>query len=130
MSKEVHPIDPQLAINLRIATANLKIAQKNVEDAQVAIYNAGGDKIPPKGTVHLTGVKVATGYTDKWDQVKLAVIEGLWPSKSNLPFPFKKEFKADGKAVSYIRDNTPEAYAILEDALTQTPKKPTFELEE
>lgn len=128
MSKEVHSIDPQLVENLRIAKANLAVAQQNVTDAESAIYLAGKEFLPEKGTVNFTGVKVRTSFYEKWDDLELAGIEQKWPEVSNLPFPFKKTYKADGKAISYIRENAKEAYALIEKALTTTPAKPSFEL--
>jgi hypothetical protein len=130
MYKEVHPINPQFAANLRLAKANLAVAKQGVEDAEAAIYTAGGDLIPEKGTVHFTGVKVATGFTEKWDDEELAKAETAWPSISNLPFPFRKVYKADGKAVTYLRENAKDAYDLIAKALTITPRKPSFELED
>lgn len=129
MAKEVHPIDPQLAANLRIAKANMAVAKQGVEDAEAAIYTAGGNLIPEKGTVHFTGVKVVTAFAEKWDDEGLAKAEAAWPSISNLPFPFKKVYKADGKAVTYLRENAKDAYDLIAKALTLTPRKPSFELE-
>ena len=129
MTKEVFPIDPQLVVNLKIAKANLEIAKQNVTDAESAIYVAGGSNIPKKGTVHFTGVKIETGFTEKWNQDQLTEIEQTWARKSNLAFPFKREWKPDGKALTYIRENAAEAYKVLEAALTTTDKKPACTLE-
>lgn len=129
MAKEVHEIDPQLAVNLKTAKTNLEIAKRDVEAAEAAIYIAAQAFIPEKGTTHVTGVKIVTAMDEKWDQAKLAEIETTWPRKSNLAFPFKKEFKADGKAITYLRENAKEAYAELEPALVSKPKKPAFILE-
>lgn len=129
MSKEVKEIDPQLAINLKTAQANLAIAKKGVEDAEAAIYIAAEAFLPEKGTTHVTGVKIVTAVDEKWDQEMLPEIEKEWPQKSNLPFPFKKEYKAIGKDLTYIKENAKEAFALLEPALTSKPKKPAFKLE-
>jgi hypothetical protein len=130
MSKEVKEIDPQLAANLKTAKANLAIAKQGVEDAEAAIYTAAESFLPEKGTTHVTGVKIVTAVDEKWDQDKLAEIEKTWPRKSNLPFPFKKEFKADTKQITYLRENAVDAYAELEPALTSKPKKPSFTIED
>lgn len=135
MAKEVFEIDSKLSENLKLAKAELKVAQLKVEAAEIAIYNAGiaalpEGKFPEKGTLHFTGVKVAVGVTEKWSDEELAKIEPKWPSVSNLPFPFKKTYKADGKSISYIRENAQAAYDVLAEALTVTPKKPSFDLEE
>ena len=129
MSKEIRSIDPQLAVNLKEAKAILAEAQKAVEAAESAIYIAAG-QLPEKGTVHCTGVKISLGFYESWSQEKLTEIEKTWPRKSNMPFPFKREWKADGKSVSYIRDNAKEAYDVLAEALTLKPKKPAFALED
>lgn len=129
MTKEVHPINPQLIENLKLAKANLKIAEQNVIDAESAIYTAAQSNIPEKGTIHVTGCKIVTGFYEKWNQDTLIEIERTWARKSNLPFPFKQEWKADGKSISYIRDNAADAYAELVKALMLTPKKPSFVLE-
>jgi hypothetical protein len=128
MTKQVIEIDPSLAENLRKAKSVLATAQQEVEDAEAAIYLAVKSHIPEKGTLHVTGCKISTGFYSKWSDDKLTEIERTWVRKSNLPFPFKKVWKEDGKAVSYIRDNAADAYEVLTEALTLTPKKPSFEL--
>lgn len=126
MTKEVLPLDAQLVENLRIAEANAKAASKALTDAQFAIFDAAKDRIPPKGTTYFNGVKVSTGFYDKWDQEMLQEIQKNWTA--NLKFPFKNELKAIANDLKYIKENAPSAYATLEKALTQTDKKPTFEL--
>lgn len=71
---------------------------------------------------------MSLGFYEKYDQDKLGEIEKEWPTKSNLPFPFKIELKADGKQISYLRENAKDAYALIAQALTLTPKKPSFVL--
>lgn len=129
MAKEVLPIDPQLIESLKSAKANLKIAEQILLDAESAIYLAVQDKITEKGTIHVTGCKIVTGFYQRWSEEKLTEIERTWPRKSNLAFPFKKIWKEDGKAISYIRENAADAYQELVPALTLTPKKPSFVLE-
>lgn len=130
MAKEVLPIDPQLVEAYRLAKVAADKASEALTEAQYQIFEAVKNHLPEKGTTHFHGIKVATALSSKWSQEKLDEIEKTWVRKSNLPFPFKKEWKEDGKAVSYIKENTPEAYTALSDALTLTPKKPTFELTE
>lgn len=130
MSKEIHPLDVKLVEQLRIAKNTLAVAEQAVLDAESAIYLAAQSKLPEKGTTNFTGVKIVTGFYEKWNQEKLKEIETTWPRKSNLPFPFKREFKADGTAISYIRENSKEAYDALADALVLTPSKPSFKLVE
>lgn len=132
MTKEIIPIDAALAQKLREANAKVSAAKAELENVQAEIYTAveAVKPLPEKGTTHATGVKIVTGLTEKWNQEKLVEIERTWARKSNQPFPFKQELKADGKAISYIRDNVPESYAVLQEALTLTPKKPSFEAED
>jgi hypothetical protein len=125
--KDIRNIDPILVTNLKLAKEKLALAQRDVEAAESAIYIAAGD-LPEKGTVHYTGVKISLGYYRKWSKEKLDEIEKIWAQKSNLPFPFKREWKEDGKAVSAIEQAAPETFKLLEEALTLIPKKPSFEL--
>lgn len=125
--KEVRTIDTKLVENLRQAKTILYNAQKLVEDAESAIYLAAGP-LPEKGTVHCTGVKISVGFYEKWDNDALQKAEEKWTQFSNLQFPFKKVYKPDGKAISYMRENAATAYAAIEAALTLTNRKPTFEL--
>lgn len=127
MSKEVRAIDPQLAANLKHAKETLADAEKLVEAAEVTIYLAAGN-LPEEGTTYVTGCKIVTGFYSKWSDESLAKAEENWTKFSNLPFPFKKTYKADGKAISYMRENAKTAYDAIEPALTLTPKKPSFTL--
>lgn len=127
MPKEIRPIDPQLAANLKHAKDTLADAKKLVEAAEGAIYLAAG-ALPEKGTVHVTGCKISVGFYEEWSDDQLAKIESEWANFSNNPFPFKKVYKADGRALTYLRENATDAYAVLADALTLKPKKPSFEL--
>lgn len=128
MAKEVLPMDQQLVENLRVAKVNLAVAQQAVQDAESAIYIAAQSNLPEKGTTNFDGVKIVTSFTEKWNDEELAVIETTWPTVSNLAFPFKKTYKADGKSITYIRENAKASYDVLARALTVTPKKPVFEL--
>lgn len=134
MSKKVvHPIDPMLVRNLRQAKLQLDAAKTAVADAESEVWLAVEKligKIPEKGTVHATGITIETGFNDTWNQDKLTKIETTWSRKSNSPFPFKKAWKADNKAISFIRDNLPEVYAVIAEALTRNPAKPSFTLTE
>lgn len=126
MSKEVLPIDKQLVENLRLAKSNAEAANKALTEAQLAVFEATKDKLPEKGTTYFTGVKIVTGFYDKWDQDKLLKLQETWTA--NLKFPFKTEFKPDAVAMKYVKENAPSAYDALTAALTLTDKKPTFEL--
>lgn len=129
MAKEIIAIDPKLAINLAAARAVLDTAQKALEQAESAIYLAVGDRIPEKGTIHVTGCKIVLGFYEKWNQIKLSEIENTWIRLSNLPFPFKREWKADSGMLKIVRENSPDGIKAIEEALTLTPRKPSFVLE-
>lgn len=122
------PIDQNLIVALRAAKDNLDIAKKLVEKAEGDIYIAVEKALPEKGTTHFEGVKIVTKMYDSWSDEELAIVEVQWSTYSNLPFPFKKVYKADKRAISYIKENTPKSYAFIEKALTLTPAKPSFEL--
>jgi hypothetical protein len=126
MPKEVLPIDSTLVDALRTAKANADAANKALTEAQYALYEAVKAHLPEKGTTHFEGIKIATGFYEKWDTAQLTEIQKGWTA--NIAFPFKIEYKADGTALKYVRENAPSAYETLTPALTLTEKKPTFEL--
>lgn len=128
MTKTVLPLDQKLVENLSNARKQLAIAKEVVEQAESAIYLAVEKLLPEKGTTHFEGVKIVTKFYDKWDSSKLDEIEKEWSQKSNLPWPFKKEWKAEGKSITYLRENAPDNYNLISDALTLTPAKPSFTL--
>lgn len=125
-TKEILPLDTQLVDKLRIAKENHEAASQALTDAQFAIFEAVKDRLPSKGTTSFTGVKIATGFHDKWDQDLLQEIQKGWTA--NLKFPFRVELKAVASDLKYVKENAPSAYESLEKALTLTEKKPTFEL--
>ena len=107
--------------------ATLEAAQAAHLQSEVDLYNAVRADLPSKGTLTLdTGLKIVTGFTEKWDQEKLGEIYNAWDAP--VKFPFKGEWKPDGKAISYLRENAPDAYRKLSDALTMTEKKPAFSM--
>jgi len=130
MAKVVHQIDPKFSAALKAAKEKLDIAKAEVAAAEDAIYEASKAFIAEKGTTHVTGVKIETGFNDTWDQEKLRELQKTWSQHSNAEFPFKEELKADGKAISYIRENVKEVWKILSAACSSKPKKPTFTLED
>ena len=126
MSKTVLPIDKQLVENLRVAKKNAEAANQALVDAQFAIFESVKAQLPEKGTTYFDGVKVVTGFYEKWEQDKLKEIQASW--QSNIAFPFKTELKADAVSLRYVKENAPDAYAKIAEALTLTDKKPTFDL--
>lgn len=102
--------------------------QKRVE-IESQIYEQHQASIPDKGTYTTPeGMKIATGFAEDWDHAKLNTAYEQWPA--NLKFPFNGVWKPNSKAISYLRDNAPEAYELLRPALTLKPKKPSFSLKE
>lgn len=89
------------------------------------IYQNNQADLPDKGT-HTTpeGMKITTGYTEEWSQENLNRAYEQWPA--GVKFPFTGTWKPDGKAVSYLRENAPAMYALIQPALTLKPKKPSF----
>lgn len=98
-------------------------------DIESKLYKLYEREIPEKGTVKIENLKIACGFTDKWNQDELQEIRAKWPDGCSVPFPFKEELKPDGKAISYIRDNVPDIYEVLSQALTQDPRKPSFSID-
>jgi hypothetical protein len=93
------------------------------------IYAIVETSLPEKGTHTLeTGLKIATGFTEEWDQVALSKAYDAW--EAPLPFPFVGQWKADGKAIAYLRENAPGLYKLIRPALTLKPKKPAFTIKE
>ena len=98
--------------------------QKRIE-SESQMYEQHQASIPDKGTYTTPeGMKITTGFSEDWDQVKLSSAYEQWPG--NIKFPFTGVWKPDGRAISYLRENAPEAYALLQPALTLKPKKPSF----
>lgn len=78
-----------------------------------------------KGTNNLeTGLKIVTGYTEKWDQEFISDAASNWTSE--LPFPFKTEFKPVKALLDVIESADAGKYRALQKALTLTPSKPSF----
>ncbi len=93
------------------------------------LYEMNQQSIPDKGTYTTPeGMKITTGFTEEWDQGRVTAASQGWPE--GLKFPFTGVWKPDGKAISYLRDNAPDAYALLRDAVTLKPKKPAFSLKD
>jgi hypothetical protein len=119
-------------LTLQSLTSQWKEAKRQEQEAEdrrlqieYQLYTLLKPQLPQKGTFTTeTGMKIALGMSEKWDQGKLNEIHQTWDG--SLKFPFKGEWKADGKAISYLRDNVPGLYRTLSDALTLTEKKPAF----
>lgn len=96
---------------------------------EAQIIAAAGKAIPTKGTCHVGPLKIVTGFTDKWDQDALDLVDAKWLKKWPI-FPFKSEWKPANGEINYLKENLPEAYAALKPALIETKaKKPAFSME-
>ena len=61
------------------------------------IYELVEKDLPDKGTYALdSGMKIATGFTEDWDQEKLSNLEWVAPVR----FPFQGHWKPDGNPVN------------------------------
>ena len=118
----------ELIDNWKRTKAVLTEAQDAHMKSEYALYEDAKSDIPEKGTFHYGDIKIVTGFTEKWDQDAISKIYQAWDS--DLKFPFKGEWKPDGKAISYIRENASGVYKKLSEALTLSPKKPAFSLSE
>lgn len=94
-------------------------------EVEIKLYEQHQTNLPDKGTYTTDeGMKITTGFTEEWDQSVLSHAYQQWPA--DIKFPFAGVWKPDGKAISYLRENAPSAYALLQPALTLKPKKPSF----
>ncbi len=113
-----------------------KAAKRNEQEAAAAriaieseIYEITHVRLPDKGTFALdSGMRIATGFTEDWDQGALNKAHQEWPA--SVPFPFIGVWKPDGKAITYLRENMPDLYRLIQGALTLKPKKPAFSVKE
>jgi hypothetical protein len=109
----------------KTAKSAVQSAQETLLAIEVRIWNLVKDRLPEKGTTNFeTGLKVTTGLSEKWCQESLSQAHQSWSAP--VPFPFKGEWKPDGKAITYIKETFPEHYKLLQDALTVSEKKPSF----
>lgn len=96
---------------------------------ELSIYELTHDQLKETGTTTLeTGMKVTTGYSEAWDNAQVRDLIAQWPY--DVKFPFEQTWKPDGKAISYLRDNVPALYRMLQPALTIRPRKPSFSIKE
>ncbi|WP_435008005.1 hypothetical protein P12x_005272 [Tundrisphaera lichenicola] len=129
-------MDESTKQQLALLTDAWKIEKQNESDANARriaiesqIYELTQSELPDKGTYTLpTGMKIATGFSEEWSQEQLNAAYQEW--NASVPFPFTGTWKPDGKAISYLRENLPEAYKKIQPALTLKPKKPAFSVKE
>ncbi len=129
-------MDHETKQKLALLTDAWKLEKQNESDANARriaiesqIYELTQAQLPDKGTFALeTGMKIATGFSEEWSQEQLNAAYQEWDA--SMPFPFTGIWKPDGKAISYLRDNVPDAYKKIQPALTLKPKKPAFSMKE
>ncbi len=115
----------ELATQWKEQKAALKAAQESLLQTEIAIYDLVKNDLREKGITHFEhGLDVTTGFTESWDEDAVSVAYNAWPQ--GVPFPFKGMWKPDAKALSVVKDHSPEAYRLLQEALTVKPKKPSF----
>jgi hypothetical protein len=82
-------------------------------------------EIKDSGTTTLeTGLKITTGLTEALDQDAAMDVYRDWPK--DIPFPLKKQFAIDKKALDFCRAHYPEQVRKLDACIVAKPKKPSF----
>jgi hypothetical protein len=121
--------EAELADAWRQAKADERDAARRRLEIETAILQIKSHELPEKGTTNLAcGMKIVTSFTESWDQERLNQAYQNWPA--NVAFPFKGEWKPDGKAIAYLRENIPNLYAAISPALTLRPSRPSFSARE
>lgn len=87
------------------------------------------DKIVEKGTTNLsTGLKVATGFTERWDQESLNYMYDTFTDDERKRFPFKREFKPSNEKIKILKEDVTAGglWDFISKSLTISPSKPSF----
>lgn len=91
-----------------------------LEGAKAAENAAKVRRMRDEGSTTVGRVTVTTGYTDKWNQSQLDQLSiGVDPAT----FPFRREWKPDGRALKVFAERYPSYVDGLREALTRTRKK-------
>lgn len=112
--------------------AAAKAAEKQATERRLMIESEiigiVGDELPDKGTRTFGLLKIECRATEKWSQEGLAAALKRWTKKlsGGLEFPFRQEWKPETADLRYIQEHNPEAWDLLQSALTVTPNKPSF----
>ena len=106
-----------------------KAAEKQANDERMAIEAEilALEHVEKKdaGTVNLdTGLKIVFGLTEKLDQDAAMEVYRNWPK--DIPFPLKKQFAMDKKALDFCREHYPEDIRKIDACIIAKPKKPSF----
>lgn len=111
-----------------LAKLRVKEAQDELLDIESEIFEKYKKDIKPEGTSSIGPMKIVTGYTSKWDQKKLDIAHAEYlKQKINLPFGFKSEWKPVARDLAPLV-HTEFYKKHIADALTISPKKPSFKM--
>lgn len=104
-------------------------AREAREAVEIEIYNeiAKSQTIPERGVVAAGAIKMTTKVNESWDQDILSELAKVIPPAL---FPFKTEWKCDGRARNKLAVDHPEVYRKLTRALTTKTAKPSFVVDE
>lgn len=111
-----------------------KFAKRELEEAkelllkvEYEIWENVGREVPEKGTTNFdSGLKIETGFTEKWAQDIISELHAKWDPERAPFWPFKAEWKKDGKRLELLRETYPVMYAEVMRALELQKKKPAF----
>lgn len=84
-----------------------------------------------EGGKRFQNLNITYGETRKWDQDKIAMLEGTWLHlHANMPFPFKREYK-EVRAITKILEESGIFWKqYMSPLLTVSPRKPSFTYKE
>lgn len=99
--------------------------RRNIEAAILA-HPAVADRLPAEGTTRFDTLKIATGYTRRWDQAQLAL---LHDEIKDQFWPFRAEYREDLRASRVLAERFPALWAGIRAALTLTPRRPSITIE-
>ena len=120
---------PSLLHTLTDAWTRAKAAEQAANKERLAIEAQILESVEIKdgGTTTLeTGLKIVTGLTETLDQDAAMEVYRNWPFGQNIPFPLKKQFALDKKALDFCRQHYPEQVRKIDACITAKPKKPSF----
>jgi hypothetical protein len=118
---------PSLLHTLTDAWNRAKAAEQEANRQRLAVESQILEAVEVKdsGTTTLeTGLKIVTGLTETLDQDAAWEVFRAWPE--NIPFPLKKQFALDKKALDFCREHYPEQVRKIDACITAKPKKPSF----
>ncbi len=127
MTEDTKKID-DLTRSWQYAKDQVEVAKELLLSVEYEIWSTVGAAVPEKGTTNFdSGLKIETGFAEKWDQEMLAEICSHWGEHTQgYLWPFKTEYKKDGKRLELLKEMDPAAYNAVMLALTMQKKKPAF----